>query len=207
MSSTPELLPAADTGRCLIAVEDYGGRYRGCALPARYDYCGLTVCHVHERRIEQIAVRLLDRVDIQVDVLSRIKWSDPAVREEVLINLTQVDPALRDRWRRVERRQATKATEENSSIYYIHRAGHIKIGYTTQLAKRMTALARGGDKRPACVGIGPLELLHHHTGGPASERQLHRKFAAFHVTGEWFRAAPELLAHIDRLKHRQGRNQ
>lgn len=188
--------------QCIMVVENYAGRHRPCSIPATHDIWGHTVCHIHERKIKQLAVSLLVRRDIQLDVLSLIRWSDPAVRQEVYEHLTQVDPALRDRWVRTERRKATRATEENATVYYVHRAGHIKIGYTTNLAKRMTALARGGDKRPECVGIGPVELLHHHTGGPTSERQLHEKFASLHAAGEWFRAAPELLAHIDRLKNR-----
>ncbi|MFE2073704.1 GIY-YIG nuclease family protein [Streptomyces misionensis] len=66
----------------------------------------------------------------------------------------------------------------------------IKIGTTTDLRDRMKAI----PARPLALEPGDM----------VRERQLHRQFAHLRLKGEWFRAAPELLDHINRLREAEG---
>jgi hypothetical protein len=68
----------------------------------------------------------------------------------------------------------------------------IKIGFATDMAKRLKALQAANPIH--------LTLLHTIRGTLQTEREFHTKFASIRGTGEWFRAEPELLAFIESLK-------
>lgn len=80
-------------------------------------------------------------------------------------------------------------------VYYIQRTGLIKIGFTTCLADRMNALR-------------PDQLLAVEVGDRDLEYARHEQFAAHRVRTpagtEWFRPAPNLLAHIAVVVQTQG---
>jgi hypothetical protein len=66
-----------------------------------------------------------------------------------------------------------------------------KIGFTKgDVSKRIKSLQTGS--------AGELVLLAKHPGTPATERQLHEKFAADHIHGEWFELTDELRAYLIR---------
>lgn len=79
------------------------------------------------------------------------------------------------------------------AVYFIRSGGpdgFIKIGVTSgRVEARLSSLQTGNPHK--------LTVLATIDGGPEVELKLHRRFAAFRVDGEWFRAAPELLAFID----------
>lgn len=64
--------------------------------------------------------------------------------------------------------------------------GACKIGLARDVLKRVAYLQ---INQPAT-----LRLLHAFDGGRAAETELHRRFAAHRQKGEWFDAAPEILA-------------
>lgn len=68
--------------------------------------------------------------------------------------------------------------------------GHIKIGFTDgeDAGERLATLQTGSPV--------PLRLLGTLPGSLEDEKDLHRRFAAHRVTGEWFKPVPELLAII-----------
>jgi hypothetical protein len=80
-----------------------------------------------------------------------------------------------------------------SNIYFIRSGndGPIKIGRARDVARRVRTLQT--------ASAAPLVLLGVIPGDGKVERRLHRRFAANRIRGEWFRATPELLAHIDAL--------
>lgn len=71
------------------------------------------------------------------------------------------------------------------SVYFAERGGLIKIGYSGTPSVRVAALH--------------ARLLASMPGDYAVERQTHARFAPFRIDGEWFSAAPELLAYIASL--------
>lgn len=91
-------------------------------------------------------------------------------------------------------------------VYYVERDGFIKIGTTTNIAKRLAGLSRGGDLRPDGATIGPVTLLVTHGGGRVAEQIQHQRFQADRIAGEWFRKSPELLAHIELINTRRGQS-
>lgn len=78
-----------------------------------------------------------------------------------------------------------------SIVYYIRRAGLIKIGTTVSPAKRFSALL-------------PDEILAVEPGGYPEERARHRQFRHLQGTGEHFAPAPELLEHIRIIRETYG---
>lgn len=72
-------------------------------------------------------------------------------------------------------------------VYYIRFADRIKIGTTNWLPSRLPELPHD-----ALLGVEP--------GGRELENERHQQFASLHVTGEWFRMEPDLLAHIASLE-------
>lgn len=80
------------------------------------------------------------------------------------------------------------AERDGSSVYFAGAGGQIKIGWSRKVASRLAQLQVG------CAS--PLKLLGTIPGGRATERRIHERFAHLRLTGEWFTAAPELLAFI-----------
>lgn len=72
------------------------------------------------------------------------------------------------------------------AVYFIRFSDRVKIGFTTDLRRRLGDLPYDevlGVRVPATM---------------TDERRLHKAFARLRVTGEWFRAEPELLTYIAR---------
>lgn len=83
--------------------------------------------------------------------------------------------------------QELAAAPPPSVVYYAQFGDRIKIGVTSQLRSRM------GD-------IPHDRLLVTEPGGREVETRRHEQFAAYRLTGEWFRAAFPLMAHIAALQ-------
>lgn len=83
-------------------------------------------------------------------------------------------------------------------VYFVRdrQSDLIKIGSSCNERKRLRSLqtAHGGQ----------LWLMATCPGGRAREYQLHCRFAASRVRGEWFRASPDLLAFIEQLGTPEG---
>lgn len=78
-------------------------------------------------------------------------------------------------------------------VYFIKAGNHIKIGQTSgSIDRRIKSLATGHYDQMTALAViedapAPLEF------------ELHQRFAAYRVRGEWFKAAPELLAYIEEI--------
>ncbi|MFG1302687.1 GIY-YIG nuclease family protein [Xanthobacter autotrophicus] len=72
--------------------------------------------------------------------------------------------------------------------------GAIKIGYTTDLARRMSNLWYAVPG-----GVTVLATL---VGTPDAEQWLHLKFSHLKISGEWFRPDPSLMSFIEEVKRR-----
>jgi len=77
-----------------------------------------------------------------------------------------------------------------TQVYFLRRETLIKIGYSNTPARRAQQLN--------------AELLATIPGGAEEERELHRRFAAHWVHGEWFHPTSELIASINVLRHEKG---
>lgn len=73
----------------------------------------------------------------------------------------------------------------DSVVYFIANGGRVKIGYTTNLKSRLSALALRSDS-----------VLLTLQGGPELERALHARFAAYrNGNTEWFELSPEIFRY------------
>lgn len=98
---------------------------------------------------------------------------------------------------RALRRTAKKAARKafgTSQVYVIKRKGArlIKIGVTTNVKRRMRALAAAGG--------GELELLVSFPGTREDEQALHARFAEHRRQGEWFEYARPLQRWVHERK-------
>src|ERR1700722_18471788 len=67
--------------------------------------------------------------------------------------------------------------------------GPVKIGHARDPLKRLHSIQIGS--------VEPLRLLGTLPGSVAREAELHSRFAADHIRGEWFRFNPVMLDGID----------
>lgn len=77
-------------------------------------------------------------------------------------------------------------------VYFVSDGESIKIGRAVNVLNRLRAMQSGSAK--------PLTVLATFLTDNSIESELHRRFKAAHVKGEWYRPAPELLAFIERVK-------
>ncbi|HEX8345041.1 MAG TPA: helix-turn-helix domain-containing protein [Actinoplanes sp.] len=76
-------------------------------------------------------------------------------------------------------------------VYYLRFVDRIKIGHTTNLPRRLTAIPYD---EVIAIEPGPLEL----------EKMRHRQFGDARVVREWFEQSDELLSHINMLRDHYG---
>jgi hypothetical protein len=81
-----------------------------------------------------------------------------------------------------------------SSVYFIECAGRIKVGYSTNVGRRVRDLATAA---PSAVA-----LLGDIAGGLQAEAAIHRRLDAHRLNGEWFLDCPEVREVIaDLMQH------
>lgn len=88
-----------------------------------------------------------------------------------------------------DRKEIERLANPASLVYFICMGDLIKIGYTSDLRRRVQGLSLTMGHVLATV-----------QGGPALEQELHERFAGLREHGEWFRADPPLLEYIAQLK-------
>ena len=81
-------------------------------------------------------------------------------------------------------------------VYFVQEAEllRIKIGFTTSHPlQRLKTLANASSQALIFLGF--------QIGDELLEKKLHAKFNAIHCRNEWFHAAPDLLAYIEKLSY------
>jgi len=81
--------------------------------------------------------------------------------------------------------------DKSGRVYFLRDGDHIKIGTSTDVRARVAGGQTMNPRKLVLIGSIP--------GGRQLEESLHLKFWPLRVRGEWFTAAPELLAFIDGL--------
>lgn len=94
---------------------------------------------------------------------------------------------MREKWRRKWHKRNPKSPRSESLIYFVQagEGGPIKIGYSVAPEERV--------KDFQCGNPWKLRLLRAFPGGVEEERELHARFAADRMHGEWFKPTPELV--------------
>lgn len=132
------------------------------------------------------SIELMRIAGFDVTTTAGLQAGIEAGRRRALELATQAASGASQRQRiRAEMDQETLAAElERRCLVYYARAGDlVKIGYTTNLTKRMNS-------------IGPDELLTTEPGGPRREHERHQQFLDLWVRGEWFRYEGALKTHV-----------
>ncbi len=76
-------------------------------------------------------------------------------------------------------------------VYAVATSGLVKIGWTTNMAQRFTALNQGSPT--------PVRIVATMPGGRPLEAWLHQSFARSRVHGEWFRLSTAERNRLERL--------
>jgi len=95
------------------------------------------------------------------------------------------------RWIEQKRGAAALPPCRGDWVYFIKewgRTGRIKIGYSTDVAKRLVALQTGTSAQLFVAGWT--------AGTRATERAIHSLLSDFHVRGEWYVAGPKVLDFV-----------
>lgn len=96
--------------------------------------------------------------------------------------------------------QSGLQSDSGFHTYFAAMRGVVKIGKSRNPLQRMTlvAKAQSGDVRPC--GSGVLTVLLVLTED--IEKELHRRFAADRLIGEWFRHGTAITQYVEANKHR-----
>lgn len=87
-----------------------------------------------------------------------------------------------------------KRTRRRTYIYFVRSVGLIKIGYTSNVARRLMDLKN--------MSASPVHLVVALTGGRELERRLHFALRQFRKHGEWFTFTPEIHELTEAIKSR-----
>lgn len=93
------------------------------------------------------------------------------------------------RWSQVDRMLSDQSVRR---VYFLEMGEFIKIGFSSNVGKRMEALSGGVPQE--------VRLLHDMPGTFEDETELHKRFKHLRARGEWFRKEPELLAYIEKIR-------
>jgi hypothetical protein len=119
----------------------------------------------------------------------RVKWFPEETTTERYTRLGRICDCSLAAERLEAERAAEPRPEPPSVVYYVRSGDLIKIGTTVNIRQRIQSFS-----------MPWLELLATEPGDIRLERQRHREYAPLREKGEWFLAAPALLAHIARVK-------
>ena len=125
---------------------------------------------------------------------------DTWVEKKILPEPSPGFPASDPRWRWEDVKAAIENRNLNSPehpgwVYFIRCIDRVKIGYASDIAKRVAGL------QTACPY--PLSVLATVPGSIDVERQMHRGFADLREVGEWFRYEGALSTYIDDLVNQE----
>jgi hypothetical protein len=137
--------------------------------------------------------------DIERQVLEERQRAELAWRKKRLKELAAIAArsAAKEEERQLQRqRQALKDAQTNTFVYFIvdWQRQVVKIGVSQSPQKRLAALQTSNPN--------PLELAAMIPGGYVPERQLHERYAAHRLNGEWFQLTQEIIDQIESFKAR-----
>jgi hypothetical protein len=82
--------------------------------------------------------------------------------------------------------------ESKDRVYFVQAGEYIKIGYTSNIQKRLDSLQTGQPLEIKCLCLIK--------GDRRVESSLHKKFGEYRVRREWFSMSDELMQYIQTLK-------
>lgn len=126
---------------------------------------------------------------------TRQRVSDKAEYEKTINQLQQtIDEQRRQIDELTQQKQrGPRNPDEMGTIYYLRVGGYYKIGWASDLEKRMRNY------------YPDTQLLAAHAGTRADEKRLHKRWSHLLAFGnEWFTLAPEIGRHIDQMIEKHG---
>ncbi len=86
-----------------------------------------------------------------------------------------------------------------ASIYFIRSGDYVKVGFSRNVATRLTTIRRsgGGAEYPADIDLGSAYIYGVVPGAPFGERLIHAVLAPHRACGEWFHWNEPVRDHLD----------
>jgi len=91
-------------------------------------------------------------------------------------------------------REVVVAPAKNEWVYFLRAGPFLKIGYATDIGKRIRELQTGCPY--------PISLVASIQGDRTAEGCLHRQFKSLRVNGEWFRFSGALVEYVAQVAER-----
>jgi len=160
-----------------------------CGMPATYTAGDVEVCFLHYERLKVWAASLIPHATGEA-----ITGTAAVYREHMELERGRAEEAGRIEIDRAICREQAEA--RRGVVYYLLRDsdGLIKIGTSRRGLRRLSDLKREH---------GPCKLMAAEYGGYLRENQIHKRFLALWVQGEWFRPELPLLKHVAGLRRNQ----
>lgn len=148
---------------------------------------GLALCFDHARVIGyNVGLDKVSRAERRVR--DRRANEREYLRDEVARLRRELDKAMN-----TESQDKKRRDQEEGHIYFLRVGGYYKIGWTTDLERRMRSYHPD------------TQLLATHPGTRKDERRLHKKFAHLRTHGrEWYPLAPQITEHVQAVIHEHG---
>ena len=84
-----------------------------------------------------------------------------------------------------------RPSDREGFVYFIAREGHVKIGWSQDVDRRLSELQIGSATALSLRGTFPGKL--------SDESRMHERFSEFRESGEWFRLEGELAEFVRNL--------
>jgi hypothetical protein len=141
---------------------------------------GIPLCDTHARMVAS-----------RIDIIDERRRKEPTFSGEVKLLMETV--ARRDAEIARLREPVKRTAPTDGTVYFLQIGGHIKIGWASDLSKRMRQYP------PNAL------LLAAHPGTRKDELRLHKMFAVHRSHGrEWYPLVPVILDHIKRVVAKYG---
>lgn len=201
----------ADRYRCIASIRTHGLGARCQRATVGSSFWRSPYCHQHVNyhlrdvgdeglMVMALSVYLRNLGD-GIPLVYRYTFEHALRDAGIIIRDEQHETELAERVRQVR----AKPELGPSLVYFIEREGLIKIGFSTNLSKRLKAISKGSSM-PDGMTIGPVVLLATEPGDRRREERLHRRFDRSRVgNSEWFRPSKALRRYIEDLVRFQQR--
>lgn len=165
-----------------------GTRFVRCERPVeRLPISTLPLCEEHLAHMIGIVGEAYDKV------ISNLKREVKEAGDKALQESFEKREAISE--------QQAEWRQTRSRVYFLRCGQYIKIGFSTDVDKRVDHIRRlGGVLAPEGLDLSKTVLIADVAGEMTAEKSLHKKFNHLRVVGEWFRAEPELLSFIEKLE-------
>ena len=112
------------------------------------------------------------------------------IKAEQAARQPMIDARQKEEVRQIRR---TEKKDRSGYVYFFRNGNEVKIGFTSNPQSRQVALRT--------ASAGKAFMARYVEGNMAAERAFHKRFAEYHLRGEWFDLRGRLAKYLERHIH------